>query len=265
MLCFNSIGNLGRLGNQMFQYASLKGIARNRGYDFSIPPRSYFGINDDNVRTSDYIIYDIFDIENNNRIETQNFPRLSERMFNFDEKLFINCPDNVDLFGYYQTEKYFHHIENEIRQDFTFNKELLDECQSFLDDNFTSELISLHIRRGDYTQNPNHPTQTIEYYQTALNNLPEVPVIVFSDDSEWCKKQELFKPDRFIISEDNTTDADLCLMSLCQYHIIANSSFSWWGSWLAKSEKTIAPKNWFGGSCINYSTEDLYCSDWIIL
>ena len=256
MLSLNHIGNLGRLANQMFQYASLKGIARNRGYSFVIPPREVFGQKDTNVRNSDVILYDVFQLENINDIALQESSMLSERMHNFDEELFINCPDNVDLFGYYQTEKYFKHIEHEIRQDFALNKELLDNCQSFLDDNFKSELISLHIRRGDYTQNPNHPTQPIEYYQTALSNLPEVPVIVFSDDSEWCKNQELFKPDRFLISEDNTTDADLCLMSLCQYHVIANSSFSWWGAWLAKSKKTIAPSNWFGGDCASKSIED---------
>jgi hypothetical protein len=53
-------------------------------------------------------------------------------------------------------------------------------------------------------------------------------------------------------------------MSLCDYHIICNSSFSWWGSWLAKSKKTVAPKNWFGGDCINHNTEDLYLKNWIV-
>ena len=52
MISFNNIGNLGRLANQMFQYASLKGIARNRGYEFSIPPEQVFGQNDPLVKTS---------------------------------------------------------------------------------------------------------------------------------------------------------------------------------------------------------------------
>ena len=60
-----------------------------------------------------------------------------------------------------------------------------------------------------------------------------------------------------MISEDNDTDIDLCLMSKCNYHIIANSSFSWWGAWLADSEHVIAPKNWFSDSCSNKSTEDI--------
>ena len=125
-----------------------------------------------------------------------------------------------------------------------------------------SDVISLHVRRGDYVSNPHHPVQTVEYYQRALEMLPDLDVIVFSDDPDWCKSQEIFQPDRFSISESNTVDADLCLMSLCKYHTIANSSLSWWGAWLAKSEKVIAPKNWFGGDCVNKSVSDMEFGDW---
>ena len=61
MISFNNIGNLGRLANQMFQYASLKGVARNRGYDFSIPPQQVFGQHDPLVRTSELNIYNVFE------------------------------------------------------------------------------------------------------------------------------------------------------------------------------------------------------------
>jgi hypothetical protein len=266
VISFNYLGNLGRLGNQMFQYASIKGIARNHGYDFIIPPREVFGQKDGLVKNSELVLYDVFDIESNSQIGlTQNQVR-QESSFKFDNILFSNCDDNVDLYGFFQSEKYFKHIENEIKKDFSFDKNLLKKCKEFYDINFVnSKVISLHIRRGDYTQNPNHPTQSIEYYQNALNNLPQVPVIIFSDDSNWCAEQEHFESDRFFISEGNSVDFDLCLMTLCDYHIIANSSFSWWGAWLTNSKKVIAPKNWFGGACINYSTEDLYSSDWIIL
>ena len=254
MLSINRLGNLGRLANQMFQYASLKGIARNRGYDYCLPPRKYFGVNDDNVKNSDVILYDVFpNILKSNIFEFNQANVLMERRHDFDEELFLNCPDGVDLLGYYQTEKYFKHIEDEIRKDFSFDQELLDTCNGFIE----GDTISLHIRRGDYVVNPNHPTQTMEYYEEALSKLPELPVIVFSDDSEWCKQQKLFDNDRFMIAEGNTTDCDLCLMSLCKYHIIANSSFSWWGAWLANSKQVIAPKNWFGGDCAQKSINDL--------
>jgi len=254
MISINRLGNLGRLANQMFQYASLKGIARNRGYEYCLPPRKYFGLNDDNVKNSDVIIYDVFpNILKSNRFEFNQANALMERRHDFDEELFMNCPDGVDLLGYFQTEKYFKHIEDEIRKDFSFDQELLETCKGFIED----DTISLHIRRGDYVVNPNHPTQTMEYYEKALAKLPELPVIVFSDDSDWCKDQELFDDDRFMIAEGNSTDCDLCLMSLCKYHIIANSSFSWWGAWLANSKQVIAPKNWFGGDCAEKNVGDL--------
>ena len=253
MLSFNNLGNLGRLANQMFQYASLKGISKYHGYDFSIPPKELFGKSDINVRNSDVNLYNVFDLEKNNKIGIVQQNIIPEKIHHFDKEFFETCPDNVDLFGYYQTEKYFKHIEHEIRKDFTFKKELLDLCKSFI----VEDSISLHIRRGDYVTNSNHPIQPISYYKDALSKLPNLPVIVFSDDSNWCSKQELFKGDRFMIAEGNSTDCDLCLMSLCKYHIIANSSFSWWGAWLADSEKVIAPKNWFGGECANKSTKDM--------
>jgi hypothetical protein len=255
MLSFNHLGNLGRLGNQMFQYASLKGIAKNRGYDFSISPKVFFGEIDEVVKNSDMNIYDVFNLELKTTGLIPN-PKLPERIHNFDNELFINCPDNVDLFGYYQTEKYFKHIEDEIRSDFTFNEELRVNCSEFIK-TFESKVISLHIRRGDYISNPNHPVQYIEYYKKALELLPpDLPVLVFSDDFNWCDEQDFFDDDRFMISRESSTDADLCMMSFCNYHIIANSSFSWWGAWLAKSESVIAPKNWFGGDCSNKSVED---------
>lgn len=263
MLSFNYLGNLGRLANQMFQYASLKGIAKNRGYEFCIPPEEVFGQIDKNVKGDQSNLYTVFNIKENNNISlVEDHYRLAERIHGFDEELFINCPDGMDLFGYYQTEKYFKHIEDEIREDFKFKDDLLTICRPFVNE-FGSEVISLHIRRGDYLTNPNHPTQPISYYEESLSKFSkDLPVIVFSDDPSWCKEQELFDHDRFSISEDNSTDADLCLMFLCDYHIIANSSFSWWGAWLAKSKKIIAPKNWFGGECITKDIKDMEFGNW---
>ena len=261
MLSFNHIGNLGRLANQMFQYASLKGIAKHRGYEYCIPPKEVFGKKDPMVN-KDLNLYDIFSIEKTNNIELSKNPVLQERVHIFDEELFINCPDNIDLFGYFQTEKYFKHIEDEIRSDFSFNLNLYENCKAYIN-SLNSEVISLHIRRGDYISNSNHPVQTLEYYKKALEQLPtEISVLIFSDDCEWCSSQELFDNDRFMISENSSVDADLCLMSLCKYHIIANSSLSWWGAWLAQSKHTIAPKNWFGGECVNKDVKDMEFGNW---
>ena len=168
MISFNNIGNLGRLANQMFQYASLKGIARNRGYDFFIPPVEVFGQNDPLVRESTLNIFNVFNNINCNNIKITQNPMLQERMHEFDEELFRSCPDNVDLFGYYQSPKYFEHIKDEIKDDFKFSSDVEKACDDMYDSiNNGKKVISLHIRRTDYTINNNHPLQPMEY--VAMN------------------------------------------------------------------------------------------------
>ena len=261
MLSFNMLGNMGHLANQMFQYASLRGIAKKHGYDICICPREYVG-SQIPVKNS---ILDCFNLDT--KFELGRQKTISESSFSFDKNLFENCPDGVDLHGYFQSEKYFSHIKEDILKEFTFKKEISAPAEELFESVFgEQEVISLHIRRGDYVLNPNHPVQPLEYYQKALNMLPEKsPVLIFSDDADWCNQQELFSDDRFTVSEGNDAYTDMFLQNQCTYHIICNSSFSWWGAWLAGSEKVIAPKNWFGGDCINHNTNDLYCSTWKVI
>ena len=95
-----------------------------------------------------------------------------------------------------------------------------------------------------------------------MEKLPEdVPVLIFSDDPEWCMKQEMFASDRFNVSETYDNLVDMCLMTMCSFHVIANSSFSWWGAWLADSAKVIAPKVWFGPQA-NLDDSDLVPEYW---
>ena len=150
MISFNNIGNLGRLANQMFQYASLKGIARNRGFEYTIPPEDVFGQNDPLVKTSPLNIYNVFENISKNKIEIVRNPMLQERMHEFDEELFRSCPDNVDLFGYFQSPKYFNHIKDEIKNDFKFTNEVESLCNEMYESISGKKVVSLHIRRTDY-------------------------------------------------------------------------------------------------------------------
>lgn len=253
MLTFNELGNLGRLGNQMFQYAALVGISRSIGTDYSIPCYD------------DIILYEYFNIPNKYS-EHQNVNIFYENTFEFDEYLFNNCDPNTDLFGFFQSEKYFKHIKDEIKKHFTFKNDLEQICKSFMLENFPNEdVISLHIRRGDYLTDTNFHCLSLNYYLNALKLLPNFSVIIFSDDIEWCKVQKEFESDRFILSETHDTGMDMCLMGMCRYHIISNSSFSWWGSWLSNSKQTIAPKKWFSGEFEFWNTKDLYLPQWILL
>ena len=125
-----------------------------------------------------------------------------------------------------------------------------------------NEYIGLHIRRTDYVQKQNyHPLCTLEYYEKALKKLPDTKVIIVSDDPEWCENQSLFESDRFLVSGSKNNIIDMCILSLCKYHVIANSSFSWWGAWLAESQKVIAPKVWFG-SHANLDESDIVPENW---
>ena len=266
---FNALGRMGRLCNQMFQYAALKGIARKTGVDCCIP--HYTQAVDDGIgnmlRTE---LFDSFDLDV--KVELLNnghAPVVNERHFHFDEQLFKMCPDHVDLRGYFQTEKYFKHIEKEIRSDFTFKNEILVPCKEMIES--VENPIALHVRRGDYIQNSeNHFNLPIAYYEAALSKFDaNRNVIVFSDDPVWCHDEGTFVDDRFIISENDDNRVDLCLMSLCDDFIIANSSYSWWGAWLSanKDKTVIAPAQWFGktGYTKDHNTKDLIPNDWTII
>lgn len=284
MLAFNQLGNLGRLGNQMFEYAALRGIAAKHGYDWCIPPYNAQSIENYSL----HYCFKMEDVKEEN-LQQRNAGFIQERFFNYDEQLVEKCPDNVSLHGFFQSEKYFKNVEDVIRREYTFHDEHLEPCKQIMDEFKDQEPIMLHVRRGDpnltdprgfkwaYTQcSSMHPPQTIEYYERALAEFDDnQPVFVFSDSVDWVKKQEFFSGDRFLISEpvDKYSDgsftpyADLCLMSLCSHAIIANSSMSWWGAWLQANpnKKVVAPKNWFGPAYADKDTTDLYCPDWIIL
>lgn len=263
MIGFNHLGKLGRLGNQMFQFASLKGIARNNGYEYCIPP------SENGNEWSDHQLFVPFKLSNTTQLNVQyidlNRQMVAESDFSFDENLFNNCPDWVSLWGYFQSEKYFKHIENEIKKDFEFKDEILNSCNEMISQ--LNRPISLHIRRTDYLTDSNHRTLDLKYYKNALKQFDsDRIVLVFSDDSKWCSSQELFESDRFLIAENNTNYVDLCLMTLCKDHIIANSSFSWWGAWLSGSEKVIAPSGWFNGTNNSHlDTKDLIPNTWMVI
>lgn len=279
-ISYNRLGSNGRLGNQMFQYASLRGIAANNDYSWMVP-------SDDTQHRDNYGLFETFEmthVEESN-LGISNFVNVTETNHNFDEALF-NTKDNVNIDAYLQTEKYFSHIANEIREDFTFREDYLTPCVEYID-SLDNAPIFLHIRQSDNIgREEYHPILPVSYFEDALKEFPEdTPCFVFTDDLDWCKKQEFFQQDRFLFNESNgrytyrTIDGtgqyqntllpqvDLCLMSLCSGAIIANSSFSWWGAWLQNDRgKVIAPdpKKWFGTAMIHLDTSDIVPERWTI-
>jgi len=161
--------------------------------------------------------------------------------------------------GYYQSEKWFSHRREEIIKLFHADKSFLPKINKY------SEYfghINLHVRRGDYLTLPNyHPVQTMEYYTKALAMMPkELKVLVFSDDLLWCR--ENFIGDRFIFV-DEIDYICVYIMAKMKYHIIANSSFSWWGAWMSEDKIVVAPKVWFGKYGPDY--KDVCPEEWILI
>lgn len=264
-ISFNQLGNYGHLGNQMFQYASLRGIAKNNNLDFVIPPKEHFG-SSYSIRTSIYDCFELSFIKDNNIGIPSNTRTFHETSYQFDNALFNNCADGIDLFGYYQSPKYFNNIEKEIRTDFKFKKSVIKEANDFISTKEIIDFASLHIRRTDYVT-LSHALYNLpeSYYIEAISMLPKgMKIIVFSDDIEWCKQQEFLIKNNVIFSNFNSY-SDLYLMTMAKFNIIANSTFSWWGAWLNQTygKITICPKMWFGPSLPDHTTEDLILDDWI--
>jgi hypothetical protein len=255
MIGFNYLGKMGRLCNQMFQYAALKGIAVNNEYDYCIPPSS----GDD--EWTEHQLFRCFDLNVNVGIIRNSI--IKEGDFGFNQELFNSCPDNVSLSGFFQTEKYFSSIKKEVKKDFKFKPYIFEACKDAI--STIKNPLSIHIRRTDFITNINHSCLSMEYYEEALKNFDSKrEVIIFSDDPQWCSEQKLFESDRFYVSTDQDSYHDLCLMTLCEDHIIANSTYSWWGAWLAENNKVIAPKDWFGESNNkNLNTDDIIPDRWV--
>ena len=248
----------------MFQYAATKGIAVHHGYEMCIPDHDE--VFHDGIGNFLKIELDKpFTISSRRGIVGGSV--VQEQGFHFNEDLFKNCPDNVSLYGFFQTEKYFKHIEDEIRQDFKFNSKIQAESEPIVEEVFDQSPIALHIRRGDFLINSgNHHNLSLEWYEKALSKFdPDREVILFTDDPFWASAQELFKPDRFLLSEGNSSYHDLYLMTQCSDFIIANSTFSWWGAWLANTGRVVAPSKWFGPNNAHLDTKDLYPDHWEIL
>jgi hypothetical protein len=182
---------------------------------------------------------------------------IRDREEGFDASIFDPHPGTIVLHGYWQSYKYFDEVADDLRKELAFryvpgseNAKLIDEIES-------SSSVCVHVRRGDYVNNPSFSEALgacgIDYYQRALTKISEKianpKFFVFSDDPDWAESNlQLPGQTAFMRQNLGRSDVeDLRLMSRCKHFIIANSSFSWWGAWLAHSPNkiVIAPARWF--------------------
>jgi hypothetical protein len=250
MITFLALGNYGRLGNQMFQVAATLAAASRAGAKACFP-----------LGTS---VQDAFELPDCEFLKDSrpNFEYV-EKSFEFNPEVLL-IPSNVNLHGYFQSEKYFLDTEDVVKRNFQFKPEIKEKAAALMS-KIGDNICAVHVRRGDYLNLQHvHKAPGNEYYESAIKMISEhsknTRFLIFSDDIEWCKSSEAFKDCLF--SEQADDRVELCMMTLCDSHIIANSSFSWWGARLAKSKMTIAPAAWFGEAGPK-NWKDIYCRGWI--
>lgn len=265
----------GGLGNQLYQYASAKALAEKnktsiwldlsflnkdipnatkRNFDlhyFSlIKSKDVKVINDSNLRLPKKIIQKVA-VKALKKVileyvETGNH-------FNAD---FFKSNRSVAIDGYFQSYKYFDFLRHQLFHDFQLIEPLDDRNLKALELILSCNSVCIHVRRGDYVslQNANefHGLCDLNYYMEAMtiihSKIQNPHFFIFSDDIPWCRSQFNETNISFVnVNNSDNAHLDLNLMKNCKNFIIANSSFSWWGAWLAenKNKIVIAPKKWF--------------------
>lgn len=279
MITFLELGQYGRLGNQLFQYAALKSLSLSKGYQIKLPKNLYerswhsqkcllskFNITFESLEDRD--IYNL---------KTYDQYQVTGSAQSFDPN-FFELDDNTNLAGYYQNLKYFHHHSDLIKNDFKLNDEIQKKSKDYLKNKIghTKPIVSVHIRRGDYAPHSDqnliktHIEKCISFFNDEVNFL------LFTggstgvgenniDDVQYLKDNYL--KNNFYYSETNNPIMDFCLMSKCDHNIISHgSTFSWWAAYLNenKDKKVFAPKN---PDSVDQSVvyDCFYPDDWILV
>lgn len=291
---------IGGLGNQMFQYAAGRALSESTGQKLRLDLTSlrkyrlHQGYQFNEIFTGDFQIasnLDLFTVlgfrmRRDTRGSASPDPSvLQKRLGRKVNQPTHNYWEGFDslsgpkyLSGYWQSEKYFKGSREKIAQTFTFRDILTDENKRISDNILNSTSVSVHVRRGDYVSNPNvkafHGICEWPYYHKAIEHmrasLSRPHFFVFSDELQEAR-HELGQAEDITYVTGNVGHLsyyDMMLMSQCKHHIIANSSFSWWGAWLANAHGytddghiVISPKNWFARS--TETIEDIYMPNWL--
>jgi hypothetical protein len=257
----------GGLGNQIFQIAAAYNLAKknNDSAVFNLN-KSHTPLQGHESKKYKNTIFKEFTHSDN--IVVENI--FSQKGHGFE---IIPYKKNLQLQGYFQSEKFFEENKKDIIEKFLIGlkseKEKWSKVLDWVMHNKMrgQKLVSVHVRRGDYLYFPHiHTPCGLDYYKKALSLIKEkigefTPVII-SDDKDWCA--ESFKDINCIISPWKDEIEDLIVMVNCHSNIIANSSFSWWGSYLNQNPDkiVIGPKKWFGPGGPQ-DQEDTIPSNWI--
>lgn len=260
MLTFKKLGSHGNLGNQLFQVASIIGLAKKYQVDYVFPSWKYASFFKQQIPQSKDPAADTLLKEVDYHYSYEFFDQHAEAI----------KTKKVDVHGWLQTEKYWKDNVADIRETFAFTDELKKRIMEKIGQSpFLKPTIAISIRRGDYVGNSNYELLPITYYLLALlKYFPDhenYNVILFSDDMPYCKTHFECLPHAIFAQGFNDIE-QLCLMSHCDHFIIANSTFSWWGAYLAEKEgtKVIRPAHIFAGELLKKSNiKDHFPDRWI--
>jgi Glycosyl transferase family 11 len=264
----------GGLGNQMFQYAAGRALAARHGTEFVLDSSWIDGSGGSvstEVRRYELgcfrLAARLVPVEEAGRLQRSLLPSRRPLLRALDEPGFGRlCPelldagDNTYLRGYWQNVTYFDDAEALVREDFTFRPQVAAreaELAAQIEES-PQPTVSLHVRRSDYVTDPGvrdrMGTLDAEYYSRALDalgsGLGSMRLFVFTDDPDWCTANLRLSEQDVVVgatrAEGEKWAAIMHLMTLCDHHLLANSSFSWWGAWLSPrpAKIVVAPRPW---------------------
>jgi hypothetical protein len=277
----------GGIGNQLFHYAAAKALATHRGVPLKLDVSGY---QQDTLRGFELCNFNI-DVNLATEAEVARFSQglpgkvmarllphyrrsvYKEQGFHFDTH-FWQSRSTVYLKGYWQSEKYFLSIQEQLRKAFMLQPALINKVIDLGKKMYSEESVAVHIRRGDYT-NPAvmqvHGILPAAYYTAAVNEVSAKTrvecVYIFTDDEAWVRQHLPVAGNYQFVSNVFTSNhyEDFYLMSCCRHNIIANSSFSWWTAWLNThpDKIVIGPAEWFKKKV--FDTSDILPQQWIKL
>ncbi len=253
VITFSAIGRLGGLGNQMFQYAALLGASAKTGHPFAFDPDA-----GDLARG--------FLLSPAPRPSGEPLARYEEPGFVFHPGIF-EVEDGTDLHGFFQSERYFEHVADRVRHDFSFRPEWWERASEMLAPfRGAGPLVAVGVRRGDYLRYPDlHPVQPAEYMLRAMARFARdgaSTFLVFSDDVPWCR--ENLAGEGVAVMDEADPFVHMAAASRCDHFVIPNSTFAWWGAWLGANpaKRVVGPRRWFGPGYAHLDTRDVLPERW---
>jgi hypothetical protein len=282
---------MGGLGNQLFQYAFGRQLALRLGTPLHLDLRSYGEfVPGQTVRSYELAVYpiraEIADPAKLPTLKTSRPGRAAARVrsaLGLQMEVVEHLPPgfhaglpsrrNALYVGYWQSALYFEGIADELRADLRPRHEPNDRNREYANRIAACEAVSLHVRRGDYAtvvhNQQTHGLAPVDYYRESIRivreRVPGAVFFVFSDDLPWCRENLPLGDSAVFVDGNGGAMAyeDLRLMGQCRHHVIANSSFSWWGAWLNPSPTkiVIAPARWFADASID--TTGMVPPEWL--